>query len=271
MQLGIVTIQRDRGPWLIEWFAFHYMIGFRKFYFYAHHCTDDTALIINGLSKKISIQAFEIPEKIDKVQLMAYQHACDNYMDDVDWMAFIDGDEFLFPTKEFSMQNALREYQDMNISAIAVFNVMFGSSGFLKEPEGFITKNYRQCSTDPTFLENRHVKSIVKGHQSVNVTNCSHVFATQNGTVDEQLRPITWGLMADYVPSYEKFRLNHYCCQSYEFFTKFKKESGHADAGAYSLRSDDWWVTHDRNEDLDESLCRYFDELEKTVKWLKDI
>lgn len=268
MQLGIVTIQRDRGPWLLEWFAFHYLVGFRKFYFYAHHCTDDTAAIINHLSKKLSIQAFEIPERMDRVQLMAYQHTCDNFMNEVDWMAFIDGDEFLFPTDKMTMQDALAEYQNVDVSALGVFNVIFGSSGHQTEPDGLIIKNFRHCSLDPNFSENRHVKSIVRGHQAVQVTNCSHVFVTPNGTVDELQRPITWGLMADYVPSYSKFRINHYCCQSYEFFTKFKKNSGHADAGSHSPRADDWWLAHDRNENVDDAITRYIESLEATMNWL---
>lgn len=268
MDLGIVTIQRDRGQWLTEWFAFHYLVGFRKFYFYAHHCTDDSLAILIKLSKKLSIQSFVIPEKMDRVQLMAYQHACDNFMDEVDWMAFIDGDEFLFPTNNLTMQDALSEYQNMNVSAIAAFNVIFGSSGHMSEPNGLITQNFRRCNSSPDLYENRHVKSIVKGHQTVQVSGCSHVFMTPQGTIDEKERPITWGLMEDYIPSYNKFRINHYCCQSYEFFTKFKRNSGHADAGAFSTRGDDWWVEHDRNEDFDESLCRFFDDLEKTVKWL---
>jgi hypothetical protein len=270
MELGIVTIQRDRAPWLTEWFAFHYLVGFRKFYFYAHHCTDNTLAILVKLSEKLNIQSFVIPEKMDKVQLMAYQHACDNFMNDIDWMAFIDGDEFLFPTNTLTMQDALFEYQNRNVSAIGVFNIIFGSSGHISEPEGLITKNFRRCSLNPDLYANRHLKSIVKGHQSVQVSGCSHVFATPNGTIDELNRPITWGVMDTYIPSYEKFRINHYCCQSYEFFTKFKRSSGHADAGANSPRSEEWWLSHDKNEDLDESLFRFADELEKTINWLNE-
>ena len=38
MKLGITTIQRNRGPWIVQWLAFHLMVGFDRFFFYAHKC-----------------------------------------------------------------------------------------------------------------------------------------------------------------------------------------------------------------------------------------
>ncbi len=159
MELGIVSIQRDRADWLTEWFAFHYLVGFRKFYLYAHHCKDNTTEVILKLSKKLAITSFVIPDIMDRVQLKAYQHACDNYMNDVDWMAFIDGDEFLFPTNSSTVEDVLSEYQNRDdISALAVYSMTFGSSGHIKEPSGLITENYRHCNPDPSCRENRMVK-----------------------------------------------------------------------------------------------------------------
>jgi len=37
MRLGITTIQRDRAPWIKERVAFHYLVGFRKFYIFLNH------------------------------------------------------------------------------------------------------------------------------------------------------------------------------------------------------------------------------------------
>ena len=191
--LGLVSIQRNRGRWLPEWFAFHYLVGFRKFYFYAHMCTDNTHEVLQKLARKLSITAISIPNEMDRVQLAAYQHACDHYMNDVDWLAFIDGDEFLFPTRDDSMQQALSKYQDLPISAVGAFNINFGSNGHIKEPDGLITENFRRRAEDD-FTSHRRVKSIVKGRQKISVTACSNVFNTPQGTIDEQGRPITCAL-----------------------------------------------------------------------------
>ena len=268
MILGLTSIQRNRGPWLAEWFAFHHMLGFNRFYFYAHMCTDNTIQILQLLSRKLDIKLVAINEPMDRVQLVAYQHSIQNYMNDVDWMAFIDGDEFLFPTHCDTFPEALAPYENQSLSAIGVYNVTFGSSGHLTEPEGLITENFRRCNSSPEFLANRRVKSIVKGRQPVSVTACSNVFNTEGGTFDEDGRPITWGWAKDNVPTYSKFRFNHYICQSYQYFQSFKQKSGHADAGAGNVRPDEWWTNFDQNVEFDTSLERYAAKLRDTLIWL---
>lgn len=268
MNIGVVSIQKNRGRWLTEWFAFHYLVGVRKFYFYAHQCTDNTHEVLLSLSKKLDIKALVVNNQMDRVQLMAYQHACENYMDEVDWMAFIDGDEFLFSPSHDTLSDALQKYVDMPISAIGVYNITFGSNSHLVEPDGNIVENYRRCCLGSHFSGNRRVKSIVKGRQTISVTGCGNVFNTPLGTVDELLRPVSWGYVPEYEPSYIDFRFNHYVCQSYEYFKNFKSTSGHADASSSAGRGEEWWTGFDRNEDLDDSLERFYEKLRITIDWL---
>jgi hypothetical protein len=268
MILGLVTIQRDRGPWLLEWFAFHYLVGFRKFYFYAHMCQDDTVETLLKLKKRLDINVIALPSPGDRIQLQAYQHACQNYMNEVDWMGFIDGDEFLFPTKAYTMQEALWQYDSMPASALGVYNVNYGSSGHVAEPEGLITENFRMRAEDSFYAHSR-VKSLVKGRQQVAISSSGHVFATPGGTVDEQMRPITWGFMPDYVPSYRQFRMNHYVCQSREYYEKHKRASGHADASAAAIREEEWWTGFNTNHQMDDSMARYNARLRATMEELR--
>ncbi|QDL54435.1 glycosyltransferase family 2 protein [Rhodoferax aquaticus] len=265
MQLGLVSIQRNRGPWLVEWFAFHYLVGFRKFYFYAHLCDDDTHELLLKLASKFDIQSFVMASVQDKVQLAAYQHACDHFMHDVDWMCFLDGDEFIFPTQHLDLASALEEYEAVPISGLGVYNRNFGSSGHIQEPTGLITENYR-FRADPNFLPQRRIKSLVKGKQTISIGSNSHLFTTPLGTVDELQRPITWGYMPDYEPSYEKFQINHYVCQSRSYFLEFKKNSGHADASANAVREEIWWDNFNSNAVADHSLTRYCQPLRDFVE-----
>jgi len=137
------------------------------------------------LSKIYPIEVFSL-ENDDWPQLLAYNHAWTNFGNEVDWMAFIDGDEFLFPTSASSMQEALEPYNDKKLSAIGVYWKCYGSNGHVEDPSGLLLENYPRHSRDD-FITNSHVKSIVKGREHV-VTNASHVFETENGTYDENLR-----------------------------------------------------------------------------------
>jgi hypothetical protein len=123
----------------------------------------------------------------------------------------------------------------------------YGSSGHLEEPQGLVLENYRRHSK-PGFAPNSHVKTIVRGRQSV-VANTCHVFQTPHGTFDEQMRPVDYGWMKAYTPSYERLRINHYIVQSWQFFTQTKQNIGMpCDAAPTHIRPTSWFVEHDRNE-----------------------
>ena len=265
VRLGICTIQRNRAPWIVEWIAFHYLMGFRHFYFFAHRCTDATYQILTHLQRRIEIKAFILGDDTPRPQLSAFQYAYDNFSDEVDWMAFIDGDEFLFPTKSTDVAHALRDIDDGFMSALGVYWSCYGSNHFLIEPTGLITENYRHRAAD-NFDRNAHIKSIVRGGlgSSVSVSSNSHIFITPNGTFDENRQLITSGY-TNSTPTWNHLRINHYICQSRNYFESFKQTSGAADAGSNVVRSEDWWQDHDKNDIYDRSLERFYSDLKKLM------
>ena len=265
MKLGIVTIQKNRAQWIAEWVAFHYLVGFRKFYIYLHDCTDESIKVVLNLSRTYNIQAATVPTDTFRPQLVAYQHAYDKYSHEVDWMAFIDGDEFLFPTRCMDIRDALDFYRYKKISAIGAYWKTFGSSGHVNEPVGLITENYRMC-TGNDFPENSHIKSIVRGGQSINANVNAHIFSLPWGTFDELLRPVDKGWMKEYEPSYDSFRINHYVCQSLNYFKNVKKFSGAADAGRNLVRPDEAFVrATNASIYFDDSLEKYNRNLRMAV------
>jgi hypothetical protein len=255
MQLGLCTIQRDRGRWIEEWVAFHYLVGFRKFYFFAHHCVDDTKDVLLRLQRIFDVQVFVLSAELERPQLGAYQYAYERFGAEVDWLAFIDGDEFLFSTEHHDLRRVLEPYAQQDLSALAVYWLCFGSNGRMQEPAGLITENYTRRAPDE-FAPNRHVKSIVRGGlgDAVRAGPNSHLFHTPRGTFDELLRPVTRGLAEHAQASHTRLRINHYVCQSYEYFKTFKQHSGAPDAGRLMVRPDSWWQDHDRNEVLDTAI-----------------
>src|SRR3990167_2033923 len=162
MLIGITTIQRNRAPWIKEWIAFHYLVGFRKFYIYLHKCTDDTEKILTKLKEKFDIQIIIVSSALEWPMMECYSDSYARFGNEVDWMAFIDGDEFLFPVKDKSMEIALKKYSGKKISALGVYWSCFGSSGHIKEPKGLIIENYKYRAED-NYSNNRHIKSIVRG------------------------------------------------------------------------------------------------------------
>jgi hypothetical protein len=263
MKLGITTIQRDRAPWIKEWIVFHYLVGFRKFYVYLHNCSDDTEKILKDLKKNFDIKIFVLDPDIENPQLKCYQYSYQDFGTQIDWMAFIDGDEFLFPTFDKSMDIALKKYSDKKLSALGVYWSCFGSSGHIKEPNGLIIENYKYRAEDG-YHNNRHIKSIVKGGQGKQVVPSNpHLFDTPLGTFDENLQPITKG-WTDYEPTYHNFRINHYVTQSRSFFLTFKSKVTPPDGA--KKRDESFWEEHNKNEVLDSSMNQFITPLKNLLK-----
>lgn len=263
MRIGIVSIQKNRAPWLHEWVAFHHLVGVSRFYVYAHNCSDDSGAVLARLAQAYPVQGFALNTNENQVQLKAYQHALENYGHECDWLAFIDGDEFLFPTAAGTLAEALAEHEYQRVSAIGAYWVCFGSGGHEREPDGLVTQNYtRRPALD--FPDNQHVKSIVRGRQASRVGANAHLFNTPWGTTDELGRPVIFG-RTEHVPSYTRLRINHYVTQSREYFLRSKQHSGAADAGAAYVRPESWWQKHDRNEEVDDSMQRWLEPLRQQM------
>ncbi|WP_020656716.1 glycosyltransferase family 2 protein [Massilia niastensis] len=247
MKLAITSIQRDRNPWIVEWLAFHMVAGFTEFHIYCHKCSDGMPETLQKIGRHFPVHAYAIHSEF-KPQLDAFRHSWEMNGKNVDWMAFIDGDEFLFPTAAPDMATALAPYGNAQLSALAAYWVCYGSSGRMDEPAGLVLENYPRHS-GPDFHGNRHMKSIVRGGEQIEI-NGSHLFSTPRGTYDDRLRPVTQPYLTDpdAQPSYDRFRINHYAVQSFEFFKRTKQNMGAADANPKHIRPDAWFHEYDRNE-----------------------
>lgn len=245
MQIGITSIQRNRGPWVVEWLAFHMLAGFNRFFIYAHKTDDGMTETLLKLARHYPIAVHQLALDFQP-QIAAYQHAWNSYGDKVDWMAYIDGDEFLFPTAHKQMADALAAYEGQDLSALAAYWLCYGGNAHIAEPTGLVMENYpRHSGMD--FIPNRHIKSIVRGRQAIGIRS-SHIFDTPRGTFDDRLRPVHRGWMKMQEPSYDAFRINHYSVQSFDFFKKTKQNIGAPDANPNLIRPDSWYHEYDRNE-----------------------
>ncbi|WP_157269900.1 glycosyltransferase family 2 protein [Azohydromonas aeria] len=254
MNLGITSIQRNRGPWIVEWLAFHMLVGFNRFYIYAHKTDDGMTQTLLKLARHYPIAVHALDTDAQP-QLAAYRHAWAQYGQAVDWMAFIDGDEFLFSPAQEQLAQALAPYQDQPLSALGAYWVCYGGNGHVEEPAGLVMQNYPRHSA-PGFLPNRHVKSLVRGGERIDI-QASHVFDTPRGTFDERLRPLRHGFVPELAPSCEVLRINHYAVQSWEFFKQTKQNMGAADGSPALVRPDSWYRQYDRN-DCDDGVSHNF-------------
>lgn len=270
MKLGIASIQRNRGKWIVEWLAFHLVVGIESFYIYAHKTNDGMTETLLKLSRAYDIKVHLLDTQ-PQPQLQAYHHAASAYAPGVDWLAFLDGDEFLLPAQGLDVRPTLAQFESRALSALAVYWVCYGSNGHVRDPDGLIVQDYPRHSAYE-YPSNRHVKSIVRGGPGVQLqVHGSHLFKTPLGTFDELHRPIHHGLMRDLVPSYEHLRLNHYAVQSHDFFRQVKQSIGAADGSPNLVRPESWFIDADRNECDDGWSYRFLVPLKLKVQELQAV
>jgi len=265
VKLGLTAILCDRGPYIKEWIAFHYLAGFRKFYLYTHRCKDNTIEIIHELKKHFDIKSFNVSESAKFAQFEAYRHSYLEHNHEIDWMAFIDGDEFLFSPYSADLQTPLEKFSCERLSALGVYWAIYGSSHHIKEPTGLIIENFNYRAELDSH-KNKHIKSLVIGHQGATVKiNNPHYFETQYGTFDELMRPVSSGI-SEHAPTHEFFRINHYVTQSYNYYVEKKSQYDKADVG--TKRDPTYWEEHNKNDVKDSSMEKFLAPLREMMSSL---
>jgi hypothetical protein len=138
----------------------------------------------------------------------------------------------------------------------------------VQDPGGLILRDYPRHSR-ADFAPNRHLKSIVRGGETVQVRG-SHVFDTARGTFDTAGRPVTQGWMREHPPCFDALRINHYAVQSFDFFRRTKQNIGAADGNPQLIRPDGWFHEYDRNEEDDGQSYQFLVRLKLKTQELLD-
>jgi hypothetical protein len=98
---ALVATVRDEGIILLEWIAHNRLLGFDKLFIYSNDNVDGSEDLLNALHRAGIIHlTWNVAAPGVKVQLKAYRHAVwfQPELWDHEWVAFLDADEFVFPT-----------------------------------------------------------------------------------------------------------------------------------------------------------------------------
>lgn len=226
-ELSIAAIFKDEARFLDEWLHFHDGVGVDHFFLYDDGSTDDFRPVLDPW---IAAGKVTLIDAGGRNQLGAYDHAIRRFARKSRWIAFIDLDEFLFSPQTRDLKQILRRYRDL--PAIFVYWVLYGSSGHVARPAGYVIDSYTRCidpasasaeqfDHGPHEKENyvtgwaRDGKSIVNPRRVVRMGAHVPRVLRAGEVLDEQRRPPARQGGAGAVTC-EWLRINHYWSKSIE-------------------------------------------------------
>jgi hypothetical protein len=142
-RITLVATLKNEGPYILEWLAYHRMIGFTDFVLFSNDCTDGTNLILNRLDTMGVLRHHDNPlgPGMDP-QRAAYSRAAKlGEVQNSDWGAVLDADEFLSVTTGDGSVDALIDACP-GADAISVNWRIMGSNGAARREDAPVTRRF---------------------------------------------------------------------------------------------------------------------------------
>lgn len=236
--IGICAILRNEARYLREWISFHSLQGVSQFRLYDNASSDRSRAVLRS-AQNCNLTVIDwsyLDEGFDDLQRRAYLHGALNLAGIVDFVAFIDADEFLFARSNRGLPEALGGF-DAGVGAVAVNQRIFGSAGLRRRRNEYVTARFLKSTTldDP---ECRWVKTIARPEcvdsfdtvHTVRLKSGRYVLGDGSPFAPEVVHP---GCAAR-IPPPQEVALHHYILKSkQEYETKRIKWSVTRLAGRY--------------------------------------
>ncbi len=223
-KIAICAIFKDEAPYLLEWLAFHRMIGVDLFVLYDNGSSDGGAGLVRNSSFARNVTLIDWPERPG--QLSAYNHFRIHHAARFTWAAFIDIDEFIMPLAGSSIRPILMRPAYERYAQVLLQWLVFGPSGHERRPEGLVTEHYTRRLPE-TAKASRHVKPIVRPHMLCGIDHTPHT-AECNGPACNSSGMEVLSYAIQPTECHEVMVVHHYFTKSQEDW-QIKRRRGRGD------------------------------------------
>jgi len=259
--LAVCAIVKNECDYLLEWIAYHRVVGADHFLIYNNSGEDDdgTTNLLRQLHGTSGIEVVQWPDRSSwplphetylRPQIPAYWDGLERLRNKAEWVAFIDADEFLLPMKGNSLPETLQLYR--NFGGVAVNWRMFGFSGEDKKRNLPVCRRFTRAASAASIV-NQHVKCIVRP-ELIREVGIHRPFLNGGILVDEHGRELKHPYGFRYPVSYDILRINHYYTKSREEWLA-KVERGRA---SHPRKRNESSITHKHfSDEQDECILRF--------------
>lgn len=278
----IVTSVKNEAPFLMEWIAYHRLIGFDEIIVYYNDCVDGTVELLRALAHLGVVRAYEnLGEGDLEPQVAAFTQARRlRVVQEAAWAIILDCDEFInIKIQDGRIESLLGVLPDAD--AIPIQMRHFGSSGRIFLSEDLVIRQFRMAS-QMDHPDNLIVKTLHKmGGVFASIAMHTPAFPSKPGIV-----PRFWNGSGVEIPPHmydnkrftrinkewsgtDLVQVNHYAVKSLDcYLMKVLKGVGSGAPDRYSAR---YWADRDTNDVEDLSIQRWVEPiLELCAQWRAD-
>lgn len=267
--LAVVSIMKNEGPYVKEWLDYHLLAGVDHFFIYNNDSEDNQSEVIQPYIDAGLVTYIDYPGKARQYE--AYNAAARDYKFLCRYMAFIDGDEFIFPKIADTIIEVVDEIlaDKPNAAALAV-NIFGFDSNYQDKADytkGLLERFTRRASVENTpIIEEKglhggvaHVSSITNPRRIEFFCNPHFaVYFKPYSAVNENGGKVE--LFSNYPPTVEKIVMYHYPTKSREeYINKINRGTADAYYNVYKISK----FSHEKDNDVfDDNILKYRDALE---------
>ncbi|WP_265519163.1 glycosyltransferase family 2 protein [Nitratireductor luteus] len=251
--MAIGAIVKNEGPYILEWVAYHRVLGIERFFIADNNSDDGTTELLATLRSIGLIDHIRFPHVPGKApQLPAYVEIMRRHARDAEWIAFIDADEFFHLADDYRSIPLLFNGFGRDVGAVVVNWATYGSSFRTEPSQGLVVERFIHRA-EKNFGVNHHYKSVLRPSAYLSHSGTPHHFkvgrkfrhAYADGKPLSEHPVHGIGLSASVC--WSPLRLNHYVVKSRAEFDRKKAARGRATTTT-DKRGEDFFLGHDRNE-----------------------
>jgi hypothetical protein len=217
-RVGLFTNARDEKH-IREWAAHHLLIGFDRIVIFDHKSKIPLQKVFENFDKRVKIINVSHLENSIKTTLMDNAAEIAKILK-MDWMIYLDADEFIILNKYRGIKHLLSVYN--HADSLGVNWLFFGSNNLKNDPDGLVIENY----TKSDLFLNDHLKSFVRPTKIIKAGNphfyimkdSNRYYGINNVKLNNLYHSNVYNVEYYKAPIY----IAHYFNQSEETFTKRK-------------------------------------------------
>ena len=275
--LSVAAIMKNEGPYIKEWLDYNLLAGVEHFYIYDNDSPDNMKEVLQPYIEKNIVTYTFYPGKCRQYE--AYMDAVNKFKFESRYIAFIDGDEFIFPQNNKSIGEVLDEVFEKfpKAGGLAVNWYQFGTN-FLETADYSrgVLERFTMRSADESVplsdsggypVANAHIKTIANPRKIDYF--CSPHFAryfVDCKAVNENGDKVEFSY--NNPPTVDKIVINHYGQKSREEYQN-KVKRGVADLKENIYERNEFF--HRYNDVFDDSILEYVKTRRESILGDKDI